>query len=71
MSTNLYLMCDECRKRKWLCSHRADGIGLAAQEFALEHASEGVRVSIEDESPRGAPFGHWAGDEWVLAPIDH
>lgn len=70
MSVNLYLLCDSCGQRKWLCSHKAGSMDVAAQIFALEHASEGVRVAIEDESPRDAPFGYWAGDDWIVAGID-
>lgn len=72
MSVNVYLLCDSCMKRKWLCSHRMDEIrGTSVQLFALEHVTEGVRLVSEDESPRDAPLGYWAGDDWVLAQIDH
>ena len=68
MSRDYWLLCDTCKKRIWLCSHRKGSIDNsdldAVHDFIIEHAAEGIRIANDDEDPRSVVVGLWHGNEW-------
>lgn len=68
MSLDYFLLCDGCRVRHWLCSHKEGDINTdGLQDFVLEHSVCRARLVSEDADPEGAPSGYWKGSKWEEA----